>query len=187
MNSTDKLYNILQVEKNASPEEIKKAYRKLARQYHPDKNTNQDNGDKIKEINHAYEILSDPEKRNIYDNYGEEGLNGNNMNDFDPFSMFFNQNRKNKNITKHQHVISLKEYFTKKHVNITISIKDICKNCDGTCFSDKKSRKCNSCNGEGKRVNIIRQGPIIQQVVQPCNVCKGSGMDNSDNSNKCNK
>ncbi|CAK9145200.1 unnamed protein product [Ilex paraguariensis] len=68
-------YDILQVPKGASDEQIKRAYRKLALKYHPDKNQgNEEANKKFAEINNAYEVLSDSQKRNIYDKYGEEGL-----------------------------------------------------------------------------------------------------------------
>ena len=73
-------YNVLGLSKDASPEEIKKAYRKLAVQYHPDKNPNDTTAmDKFKKISEAYETLSDEKKRKIYDQYGEEGLRGGGM------------------------------------------------------------------------------------------------------------
>uniref|UniRef100_A0A8C2VLG4 J domain-containing protein n=1 Tax=Chinchilla lanigera TaxID=34839 RepID=A0A8C2VLG4_CHILA len=67
-----KLYDIFGVPPGASENELKKAYRKLAKEYHPDKNPNA--GDKFKEISFAYEVLSNPEKPELYDNYGEQGL-----------------------------------------------------------------------------------------------------------------
>ena len=67
-------YEILGVEKNASKDEIKKAFRQKARQYHPDVNKAPDAADKFKEIGKAYETLSDENKREIYDRYGEDGL-----------------------------------------------------------------------------------------------------------------
>ncbi|MED6132955.1 hypothetical protein PIB30_023672 [Stylosanthes scabra] len=71
-------YKILQVDKNAKDEDLKKAYRKLAMKWHPDKNPNnkKDAEAKFKQISEAYEVLSDPQKRAIYDQYGEEGLKG---------------------------------------------------------------------------------------------------------------
>ncbi|EQD27756.1 chaperone DnaJ domain protein, partial [mine drainage metagenome] len=68
-------YDILGIKKEASPDEIKKAYRALAMQFHPDKNKSNDAGEKFKEINEAYAVLSDPEKRRQYDTYGPEQFN----------------------------------------------------------------------------------------------------------------
>ncbi|KAJ2289433.1 Type I HSP40 co-chaperone, partial [Coemansia sp. RSA 2706] len=75
-----KYYDLLGVAPGASESELKKAYRKLALKYHPDKNKgNEEANEKFKEISHAYEILSDSEKRQMYDQFGEEGLNGGGM------------------------------------------------------------------------------------------------------------
>ncbi|KAG0336206.1 hypothetical protein BG004_008156, partial [Podila humilis] len=74
MQGETKYYDTLGVSPDATDSEIKKAYRKLAMQYHPDKNP--DAGDKFKEISHAYETLSDPEAREMYDRYGEDGPGG---------------------------------------------------------------------------------------------------------------
>lgn len=74
-------YNILGLDKNCTDDDIKKAYRKLALKYHPDKNKGKDAEEKFKEVAEAYEVLSDKKKRNIYDNYGEEGLKGGIPND----------------------------------------------------------------------------------------------------------
>uniref|UniRef100_A0A6N2NA67 J domain-containing protein n=1 Tax=Salix viminalis TaxID=40686 RepID=A0A6N2NA67_SALVM len=69
-------YSVLGVSKNSTKSEIKSAYRKLARSYHPDVNKEPDAEQKFKEISNAYEVLSDDEKRSLYDRYGEAGLKG---------------------------------------------------------------------------------------------------------------
>ena len=69
-------YEVLGVSKNATPDEIKKAYRKLAMKYHPDVNKDPGAEDKFKEINEAYEVLSDEQKRQTYDQFGHAGMDG---------------------------------------------------------------------------------------------------------------
>ena len=76
------LYETLEVSENASADEIKKAYRKLARKYHPDVNKDPKAEDKFKEINAAYEVLSDPQKKQQYDQYGDSMFGGQNFSDF---------------------------------------------------------------------------------------------------------
>jgi DnaJ-class molecular chaperone len=81
-------YKILQLSKNATDDDIKKAYRKLALKYHPDKNKSPDAENKFKEIAEAYDVLSDPKKKQIFDAYGEEGLKGGVPNSSDGGSAF---------------------------------------------------------------------------------------------------
>ena len=69
-------YKILGITKGASEDDVRKAYRKMALRYHPDKNKSAGAEEKFKEVAEAYEVLSDKKKRDIYDNYGEEGLKG---------------------------------------------------------------------------------------------------------------
>ena len=103
-------YDILEIDKNASINEIKKTYKKLAIKWHPDKNpNNKDEAEtKFKEISEAYQVLSDPEKKNLYDKYGDEGLNDNfsnnhsNFNSPDEiFNMFFGMNNNNNPFNSH--------------------------------------------------------------------------------------
>ena len=96
----DSYYEILGLDKNASDADIKKAYRKLAVRYHPDKNPNNKNAEeKFKVINEAYSILSDKEKKQQYDRFGKRGLNGNEgpqmngVNPHDIFNMFIKLER----------------------------------------------------------------------------------------------
>ena len=87
--SNSKFYNLLGISKDASSSQIKKGYRKMAMKEHPDKGGDEE---KFKEIAQAYEVLSDPEKRELYDKYGEDGLKSQGMNfssATDIFSMFF--------------------------------------------------------------------------------------------------
>jgi curved DNA-binding protein len=76
------LYETLEVSENASADEIKKAYRKLARKYHPDVNKDPKAEEKFKEINAAYEVLSDPQKKQQYDQHGDSMFGGQNFSDF---------------------------------------------------------------------------------------------------------
>lgn len=69
-------YKVLEIPRNATEQEIKKAYRKMALKYHPDKNKSPGAEEKFKDIAEAYEVLSDPQKREVFDKYGEEGLKG---------------------------------------------------------------------------------------------------------------
>ena len=84
------LYNILGLTPNASTNDIKKAYKKMAIKYHPDKNKNPDAEEMFRKINHANEILSNPEKKEIYDNYGDEGFDANPMVILIPWQNFLN-------------------------------------------------------------------------------------------------
>ncbi len=84
----EKFYKVLGVEKTATAEEIKKAFRTLAVKFHPDKNPSPEAGEKFKEISAAYEVLSDQQKREMYDQYGEEGLKAGGFHASDAASIF---------------------------------------------------------------------------------------------------
>lgn len=86
----DNYYKILGIKKNATKKEIKKAFRKLSKKYHPDVSKEKDAEDRFKEINEAYEVLYDDTKRSKYDRFGKEGLKDSpSSGGFDPFSSFF--------------------------------------------------------------------------------------------------
>lgn len=191
MNKNNNLYEILGVTTDATDEQIKKAYRKLAMKYHPDKNSSPEAAEKFKNINHANEILSNPQKRQIYDRFGEEGIQNGmaDMPDMHGFDEFFGMggSREQKMAMRHNHQIRLDEYFIKKTVTITIQ-KDIkCDPCDGTGFTDKQFHHCKSCNGSGIIMQHIQQGPVIQRIQTTCPTCNGKKHDTSAASLSCTK
>nr|XP_040134966.1 dnaJ homolog subfamily A member 2 [Ictidomys tridecemlineatus] len=181
-----KLYDILGVPPGASENELKKAYRKLAKEYHPDKNPNA--GDKFKEISFAYEVLSNPEKRELYDRYGEQGLRegsggGGGMDDI--FSHIFggglfgfmgNQSRSRNGRRRgedmmHPLKVSLEDLYNGKTTKLQLSKNVLCSACSGCVFQTiafecplfsgeviNEKDRCKKC--EGKKV--IKEVKILE-------------------------
>jgi DnaJ homolog subfamily A member 2 len=171
---TTKLYETLEVEKTASQKEIKKSYFRLSKVHHPDKGGDEH---KFKEINAAYEILSDPEKREKYDKYGLEGVNdGHNYGGGeaeDLFSMFFGGGgrrqssgpRKSPSI-QHPIKVSLEDLYNGRTVKLAINRKVIV----------GEVKTCVSCGGQGMKLEIRQLGPgMITQVQRQCPDCGGQG------------
>ncbi|KAG4305895.1 hypothetical protein PORY_000805 [Pneumocystis oryctolagi] len=186
-----KYYDILEVQPNAGENDLKKAYRKLALKYHPDKNPAA--GDKFKEISHAYEVLSDPQKREIYDRYGEEGLLGDGsggmggMNAEDIFSQFFGGSmfgggsnrgstgpRKGKDLV-HPLKVSLEDLYRGKVSKLALQKHVMCPKCDGRGGRDGAVRQCSTCNGTGHKTVTRSLGPMIQRFQTICPDCNGEG------------
>lgn len=194
-----KFYDILGVAPTASDAELKKAYRKLALKYHPDKNP--DAGDKFKELSHAYEILSDEQKRSIYDQYGEEGLSaqggpggGHGMNAEDIFSQLFGGGggmgggffgggggrrgpqgpRRGKDMV-HQLQVSLEDFYLGKTSKLALQKNVLCAKCEGKGGKEGAVQMCRGCNGQGARIMMRQMGPVIQQFQQQCPDCQGQG------------
>ena len=178
-------YSILGVSKEASESEIKKAYRKLSKEYHPDLNpNNKEAEEKFKEIAEAYSVLSDSEKRNNYDRFGTaDGRGGNpfgGMNMDDIYSSFFGGNpfggrqnmRRKGNDIRINIKLTLDEIYSGVHKKIKYRKNSKCEPCDG---KGGELSKCTRCNGQGV-VNQIQQTPFgrIQSSVV-CNSCQGSG------------
>ena len=195
-------YEILGVSKSASDDEIKKAFRKLAIKYHPDK----EGGDeaKFKEANEAYEVLKDKQKRQRYDQFGHAGVGGANGGpqggnpfegfDFggqnvnfdggafgDIFSQFFGGGQQTYGPTKGRDVevqvtLTFEEAIFGKEVDLSLNLDDECTHCKGTTVEPGYSMKtCDTCKGAGQRVRVMNTmfGPIQQAV--PCDTCKGKG------------
>ncbi|KAL3530300.1 hypothetical protein ACH5RR_009622 [Cinchona calisaya] len=182
-----KYYGILGLQKNASQDDLKKAYRKAAIKNHPDKGGDPE---KFKEIAQAYEVLSDPKKREIYDQYGEDALKegmggGEDMHDpFDIFKTLFGERdtfggrgrrqRRGEDVV-HPLKASLEDLYSGTAKKLSLSRKIICSKCSGKGSKSGASMKCSGCQGTGVRVSIRQIGPMIQQMQHPCNDCKGTG------------
>ncbi|KAG2333565.1 hypothetical protein Bca52824_004745 [Brassica carinata] len=187
-----KFYEILGVPKTASPEDLKKAYKKAAIKNHPDKGGDPE---KFKELGEAYGVLSDPEKREIYDQYGEEGLKdgpGNPGHDpFDIFSTFFDspfrgdssrgrRQRRGEDVV-HPLRLSLEDLYLGTTKKLSLSRNALCSKCNGKGSKSGASTKCGGCQGKGMKVSIRQIGPgMIQQMQHPCHDCKGTGETISD-------
>mgnify|MGYP001441603090 CR=1 FL=1 len=192
-------YDILNINKNASENEIKKAYRKLAMKYHPDRNPNnkEECETKFKEISEAHNVLSDPQKRKHYDMFGKEG-SSNASNFSSPFDMFNNfsnifntnstpQKRKPKLKEKIIH-LELKDLYNGKNEIFINQQKIKCDLCNGLgCKNKNDIIICDLCNGQGKIKKIQRMGPVISQTISDCYKCRGKGKTIKEGSlcNKC--
>lgn len=188
-------YEILGVSKDATEKEIKKAYRRLSREYHPDKNPgNKDAEKKFVEIAGAYEVLSDKDQRRTYDQFGEEGLKhgggggGQPMkNAFDLFSHFFGGqqfHRVNRGPDAEAFAeCTLIDAYQGGTLDLAYNLQGICDECDGTGSADGEEHTCDSCKGQGMKIIRHQLAPgMVQQIQTPCNECGGKG---SKISNPC--
>ena len=180
---TQEYYDILGVTKESTSAQIKKAYRKLAIKNHPDKGGDPE---KFKKISVAYDTLSDPEKKELYDKYGKEGVEqggGGARNADDIFSMFFGGGggggrsrqrgpKKGKDVV-HPLKVSLEDIYNGKVVKISVNRQRMKypKGMD----KDKAVQTCPQCDGRGFVIQVRRMGPMIQQVQAACPKCSGTG------------
>ena len=181
------------VDKNASPQEIRKAYRKLVIKLHPDKGGDPE---KFKEMQNAYEVLSDPKKREIYDKYGEEGLKEGGGADFDPFDFFggfggfgsrSRENVKRKCKAKLVELkITLEDSYNGGRKEVEYDRRIICPKCKGSGSSNPNAKTtCSKCNGSGVRLVVQRHGPMIMQTQTTCDECNGEGKIIKDKCKEC--
>ncbi len=204
-------YEVLGVEKNASDDELKKAYRKLARQYHPDVNPdNKEAEEKFKEINEAYETLSDSSKREQYDRFGHDGPGGfggaggfggfggggdfGGMNDI--FDMFFGGGfgggqqqrgpRKGSDL-RYDLTIDFEEAVFGTEKTITLPKWETCSTCHGSGAKPGTSpTTCTHCNGTGQIFTMQRTPFGQMQTAKTCPTCGGTGTVIKDPFPECN-
>ncbi|MFD2209219.1 molecular chaperone DnaJ [Virgibacillus halophilus] len=189
-------YDVLGVGKDASKDEIKKAYRKLARKYHPDVNKEEGASDKFKEAKEAYEALSDDQKRAQYDQFGHAGAQGQGFGGFgggaqdfggfgDIFDMFFGgggSRRQDPNAPRqgadlqYTIVLDFEEAIFGKETDINIPTEADCKTCHGTgAKPGTKPKTCSHCHGSGQ-LNTEQNTPFGKVVNRRvCHYCGGTG------------
>ena len=197
-----KLYDELEIKPESTEQEIKSAYKKLSKIWHPDKNQHriEEATDKFRKISEAYTILSDQEKRAQYDKFGT--VEDNIPTNFDPrdiFSMFSGMpdmqgmpgmnipgmRRQRQEDCIVEQLVTLDELYNNKKIEIKYEQKSLCNTCNGYGSKDGLKHECSSCNGRGMSVRMMRQGPMVQQLMAPCNDCQGTGEGNKS-SNLCN-
>jgi molecular chaperone DnaJ len=181
-------YSILGVERDADDNGLKKAFRKLALEYHPDRNPEPEAIEKFREAQEAYEVLTDPEKRQIYDHLGHEGLSGRfsmsgggrSMDDvFSGFSSIFedffggSEAAQRGRDLRYRLVVSFREAALGTKKKITIPRKHTCETCKGKRSAPgTEPETCKHCRGAGKV--RIQQGFFV--ISQNCSVCSGEGV-----------
>ncbi|XP_024018349.1 LOW QUALITY PROTEIN: uncharacterized protein LOC21402255, partial [Morus notabilis] len=208
-------YSTLKVAKNATLQEIKSSYRKLARQYHPDMSKSPGAEEKFKEISAAYEVLSDDEKRTLYDRFGEAGLEGEfassdggstTVDPFEVFERFFGgsygffgglgeqgginfdlRNKRNQGLdVRYDLHLSFEESVFGGQREIEFSCFNSCDSCDGTGAKSSSCLKpCSSCGGMGGVMKAQKTPFGVMSQVSTCGKCGGDGKVITDYCQKC--
>ncbi len=192
-------YEVLGVSKDASDSDLKKAFRSLARKYHPDKNPDDPDSERMfKEVQEAYAVLSNPDQRRQYDMFGHEspggspfgpgGFQGVNINLDDLFSGGFesifsgmfgggqsSRSRRGNDVLLRQSV-TLEQILDEEEIEISAELSAVCDSCRGTgAKSQDDVQICSTCNGQGRIMQQARVGPFVQQIVSDCPECGGQG------------
>jgi len=192
-------YEVVGVSKNASINEIKSQYRKLALKFHPDRNKSPEAGEHFKEISEAYAVLSDPKKRQLYDQHGHAGVDGRYSTEdifrgagfnFDDVGSIFENlfggrgrqgfggfGRQRGSDLLHETFVSLEDVLNGKRMDLDLQKNVDCPECNGSGCSPGTSKiKCSDCDGQGQ-VRISRNmGFSTFVTVQPCRKCSGRCM-----------
>ncbi|MBU6264945.1 MAG: molecular chaperone DnaJ [Actinomycetales bacterium] len=179
-------YDVLGVSRDASPDDIKKAYRRLARELHPDVNPDESAQEKFKLVTHAYEVLSDPVQRQQYDLGPQAGFGGGGgFSDFgDIFSTFFGggqQRGPRSRMERGQDAllrveVELAEVIFGVHKDIDIDTAVVCETCEGSCCQPGTSlATCDICGGSGTIQRAVRSLLGNVMTSNPCGSCRGYG------------
>lgn len=195
-------YEILNVSSNASEDDIKKNYRRLAMQYHPDRNPgDKEAEERFKEAAEAYEVLRDPQKRSTYDQYGHEGLQGTGFREFrgfeDIFANFsdifedflgFGGSKRSRSAPmagadlRYDMNISFTDAAFGKESDVEINKLEACSTCNGTgCRTGTQSTACPTCRGRGQ---VVRAEGFFR-ISTTCPHCRGAGSIITDPCTNC--
>ena len=184
-------YDVLGVEKTATAEEIKKAYRRMAREFHPDVNPGKDAEEKFKEVTHAYEVLSDPGQRANYDGGGAPGFGGaGGFGNFgDIFETFFGgapgaggsgaaprsrTERGGDALLRVEVELSEVMFGTKRDIEVNTAV--LCETCEGSCCAPgTRAVVCDICHGSGQIQRAVRSLLGNLMTSSPCGTCRGFG------------
>lgn len=202
MRTKPDFYEVLRVDRTATQDEIKKAYKKLARQYHPDVNSDPDAEERFKEVTEAYSVLGDPERRQRYDRYGLDGLQSNYSGDFgfgadleDLIATFFGGGRARTDVERGSDLrydieLSLQEVLTGAERSIEVTKHEYCDTCEGTgAVAGHGQTTCSQCGGHGRlrrsqatllghfttTVTCPNCGGSGRVIAHPCATCRGEG------------
>ena len=186
-------YKTLGVDKDASQADIKRAYRSLSMEHHPDHNQNdKDSEDKFKEVNEAYSILSNEEKRREYDNPNPfAGLFG--SGGFSPFGNMRQKpckpdftSPKEGSFLGIEVVIPLKLFIFGGNHTITVPYQESCIGCNGNGFIVGEDKKvCSACKGEGYVQHVQRRAGFQSMHMVPCSKCRGTGLESTERCSEC--
>eukprot|EP01065_Artemidia_motanka_P028035 TRINITY_DN3324_c0_g2_i1.p2 TRINITY_DN3324_c0_g2~~TRINITY_DN3324_c0_g2_i1.p2 ORF type:complete len:510 (+),score=152.40 TRINITY_DN3324_c0_g2_i1:113-1531(+) len=181
-------YVLLGVDRSASADQIKKAYKKKAMQLHPDRNKEEGAGDKFAKVSEAYEVLSDQSKRALYDRFGKEGLDqqggfqpGNAEDIFaELFGMRGGMGRRGPKRTEDKHLqvqVPLSLVYTGGSHDVRLDRQVM-------CAAARSAGACRVCDGSGQRMVVQQMGGMLSQSIVPCQACHGTGVSIS-RENRC--
>ena len=187
-------YGLLGLERDADDRQIKKAYRRLSKKYHPDKNPDDDSAHhRFVQVSEAYDVLIDPDLRAVYNRHGHEGVKrhqqtgggGGGAQPHDPFDLFsrffgggghFRSGQRRGPDMEVKIELPLRDFYTGATHEITVEKQTICERCEGSGSADGHRDPCARCRGQGVVLQKHMLAPgIFQQMQMQCDACAGSG------------